>query len=64
MKTFLLLQAIWYTKDRAEGGFVFGNADKWNGLAVIFDSFDNDGQVMRVLQYIFISHTLWGSFQY
>ena len=58
MKTFLLLQAIWYTKDRAEGGFVFGNADKWNGLAVIFDSFDNDGQVMSSTIYIYFSHSV------
>ena len=24
---------------------MFGSSDKWDGLAVFFDSFDNDGQV-------------------
>lgn len=38
-------QAIWYTKDKGVEGPVFGSSDKWNGLAVLFDSFDNDGQV-------------------
>lgn len=26
-------------------GPVFGARDRWNGLGVFFDSFDNDGQV-------------------
>ena len=26
-------------------GPVFGSRDKWNGLGVFFDSFDNDAQV-------------------
>ena len=30
-----------------EEGPVFGSADKWNGLAVFFDSFDNDAQVRK-----------------
>ncbi|GAB1604355.1 protein ERGIC-53-like [Argonauta hians] len=35
---------IWYTTDRAVEGPVFGNKDKWNGMGLFFDSFDNDGQ--------------------
>ena len=27
---------------------MFGNNDKWDGLAVFFDSFDNDNQVSLV----------------
>jgi len=38
-------QAIWYTAEKGQEGPVFGSNDKWNGLAVFFDSFDNDGQV-------------------
>lgn len=26
-------------------GPVFGAADKWNGVGIFFDSFDNDGKV-------------------
>ena len=39
-------QAFWYTMEN-EGltGPVFGSRDKWNGLGVFFDSFDNDAQV-------------------
>lgn len=36
--------AIWYTAEKGTDGPVFGSSDKWNGLGVIFDSFDNDGQ--------------------
>ncbi|CAI9732606.1 protein ERGIC-53-like isoform X2 [Octopus vulgaris] len=36
--------AIWYTLDKAVEGPVFGNMDKWNGMGLFFDSFDNDGQ--------------------
>ncbi|KAK2168905.1 hypothetical protein LSH36_13g07022 [Paralvinella palmiformis] len=36
--------AIWYTAEKGQEGPVFGSNDKWNGLAVFFDSFDNDGQ--------------------
>lgn len=34
--------AFWYTKDRMEGGNVFGSKDNWEGLGIFFDSFDND----------------------
>ena len=32
-------------------GPVFGSRDKWNGLGVFFDSFDNDAQVLYVYDY-------------
>jgi len=35
--------ALWYTKDSRKEGPVFGNQDQWDGLGVIFDTFDNDG---------------------
>eukprot|EP01091_Cochliopodium_minus_P019234 TRINITY_DN802_c0_g1_i1.p1 TRINITY_DN802_c0_g1~~TRINITY_DN802_c0_g1_i1.p1 ORF type:complete len:534 (-),score=162.97 TRINITY_DN802_c0_g1_i1:18-1619(-) len=34
--------AFWYVKDNNKPGTVFGNEDKWTGLAVMLDSFDND----------------------
>ncbi|KAG5679093.1 hypothetical protein PVAND_008687 [Polypedilum vanderplanki] len=37
--------AFWYTSEKGDyNGEVFGSSDKWNGLAVIFDSFDNDNK--------------------
>lgn len=36
--------AFWYTDKRYPEGPVFGSADYWNGLAVFFDSFDNDNK--------------------
>jgi mannose-binding lectin 1 len=36
--------AFWYTQERMEEGPVFGNRDRWNGLAITFDTFDNDGK--------------------
>ena len=44
-------QAIWFTENRGSQSddpntnVVFGAADKWNGIGVFLDSFDNDGQV-------------------
>jgi len=34
--------AIWYTKERPNEGSVFGSEDRWQGLGVMFDTFDND----------------------
>ncbi|XP_044738350.1 protein ERGIC-53 isoform X2 [Chrysoperla carnea] len=37
--------AFWYTSNKgAYGGDVFGSSDKWNGLGIFFDSFDNDNK--------------------
>lgn len=37
--------AFWYTADQgAYDGNVFGSSDKWVGLGVFFDSFDNDNK--------------------
>eukprot|EP00732_Lithocolla_globosa_P002637 Lithocolla_globosa_v1_NODE_1796_length_2332_cov_39.836627.p1 type:complete len:483 gc:universal NODE_1796_length_2332_cov_39.836627:596-2044(+) len=41
--------AFWYTKDR-ELGPVYGGKDTWDGLGVLFDTYDNDG--MRNNPYI------------
>jgi mannose-binding lectin 1 len=37
--------AFWYTQSKgAYDGEVFGSSDKWVGLGLFFDSFDNDGK--------------------
>jgi mannose-binding lectin 1 len=37
--------AFWYTTEKGDyNGEVFGSSDKWNGLAIFFDSFDNDNK--------------------
>ncbi len=42
--------ALWYTKETKIEGGVFGNTDKWTGLAIIFDTFDNDGMVLYLIR--------------
>ena len=37
-------------------GPVFGSNDYWKGLAVFFDSFDNDGQVGTELHVLYFMH--------
>ena len=37
-------QALWFTDKPGGEGPVFGSTDKWNGLGVFFDSFDNDNK--------------------
>ena len=32
-------------------GPVFGSNDNWNGLGIFLDSFDNDGQVIILMNY-------------
>ncbi|KAH7638832.1 protein ergic-53-like protein [Dermatophagoides farinae] len=36
--------AFWFTDRKYPEGPVFGSSDHWNGLAIFFDSFDNDGK--------------------
>ncbi|SPP85426.1 protein ERGIC-53 [Drosophila guanche] len=37
--------AFWYTTEKGDyNGPVFGSSDRWNGLGIIFDSFDNDNK--------------------
>ena len=36
--------AFWYTATKGFEGPVFGSSDRWNGLGVFFDSFDNDNK--------------------
>lgn len=37
--------AFWFATEKGDyNGEVFGSSDKWNGLAVFFDSFDNDNK--------------------
>ncbi|XP_075199695.1 protein ERGIC-53-like [Anomaloglossus baeobatrachus] len=34
--------AFWYTREKGGLGTVFGSADLWDGVAIIFDTFDHD----------------------
>ncbi|ALC43458.1 ergic53 [Drosophila busckii] len=37
--------AFWYTTEKGDyNGPVFGSSDRWNGLGIMFDSFDNDNK--------------------
>src|SRR6218665_85740 len=36
--------AFWFTDQRGVEGPVYGSSDHWRGLALFFDSFDNDNQ--------------------
>ena len=38
-------QAFWFTKERGTSGPMFGNVENFNGLGIVLDSFDNNGQV-------------------
>lgn len=39
------LQAIWYTSEKGDyNGDVLGSSDKWDGIGIFFDSFDNDNK--------------------
>lgn len=44
-------QALWFTENPGSLGPVFGSADKWKGLGIFFDSFDNDGQVRKQIKF-------------
>lgn len=33
--------AVWFTKERAETGPVFGNRDRFEGLGIFFDTYAN-----------------------
>ncbi|XP_072173780.1 protein ERGIC-53-like [Diadema setosum] len=36
--------AIWFTQEQGVEGPVYGSSDKWIGMGLFFDSFDNDNQ--------------------
>ena len=36
--------ALWYTRSPGQLGPVFGSADRWHGLGVLVDGYDNDGK--------------------
>jgi mannose-binding lectin 1 len=54
--------AFWYTREYKQEGPVFGSKDKWTGLAVIFDTFDNDNQNDNPYIGIYLNDGSW-SFQ-
>ena len=41
---FFLIQVVWFVEEPAQSGDVYGYMNKWKGLGVVFDSFDNDGK--------------------
>lgn len=41
---------LWYVAEPKQEGPAMGNKDYFKGVGVIFDSFDNDGQVRGSLQ--------------
>lgn len=36
--------AIWFTEEQGQEGPVFGSSDRWRGLGIFLDSFDNDNK--------------------
>ncbi|CAH2277422.1 Vesicular integral-membrane VIP36 [Pelobates cultripes] len=44
--------ALWYARDRLQPGPVFGNRDKFHGLAIFLDTYPNDETTERVFPYI------------
>lgn len=44
MKTGADGMAFWFTEEKASGGSTFGGPERWRGLGLFLDSFDNDGQ--------------------
>lgn len=51
--------AFWYTRTPGIEGPVFGSVDKWTGLGIFFDTYDNDN---RRLDFIFKSIIFYFSF--
>lgn len=43
--------ALWYTKERATSGPVFGSKDRWTGLGIFLDSHDDDHKVTVILTF-------------
>jgi hypothetical protein len=41
--------ALWYVDQPKVEGDVYGYRNKWNGLAIMMDSFDDDGKVILLL---------------
>ncbi|XP_043836241.1 protein ERGIC-53-like [Dromiciops gliroides] len=42
--------AVWYARDRGQTGPVFGGPAFWDGIGILFDSFDNDNQNNPAIQ--------------
>ncbi|XP_031805235.1 protein ERGIC-53-like [Sarcophilus harrisii] len=42
--------AVWYTRDRGQSGPALGAPAFWDGVGILFDSFDNDAQNNPVIQ--------------
>ena len=41
----MIVQAIWVTESQGEEGPVYGSSDRWKGIGVFLDTFDNDAKV-------------------
>jgi len=51
--------AFWYTLDPRKEGTAFGSIQRWNGLGVFFDTFDNDGQGDHPIIRVFVNDGSW-----
>lgn len=44
--------AFWYSQDPRKEGAAFGSIERWNGLGIFFDTFDNDGLVSEYAHFL------------
>ncbi|KAG5461982.1 MAG: legume-like lectin family-domain-containing protein, partial [Olpidium bornovanus] len=47
--------AFWYTKDRGQEGPIFGSKDKWDGVGIFFDTYDEKAKRNSPLVYSVIN---------
>lgn len=45
--------AVWFTKERAEMGPVFGNRDRFEGLGIFFDTYANGRHSVSIFPFFF-----------
>ncbi|KAI0980845.1 hypothetical protein GJ496_005733 [Pomphorhynchus laevis] len=53
--------AFWFVSEKPDSDAIFGGPNRWNGLAVILDSFDNDRKANNPLIAAFVNN---GSYAY
>ena len=53
--------AIWYVRDRMQGGPVFGSRDYFSGLAIVADTYSNHNGPHNVSNWLLIEDYLFDS---
>jgi hypothetical protein len=48
--------ALWYVAEPKKEGISMGSAEEYRGMAVYFDTFDNDGQVQFCARLVVATH--------